>query len=185
MVKKLKIAITSLVVIVFLIAGGCIAGTIIGNNYKNEPMATVTIESGVCDPSHTNEFIKKFDTLTTVFGRGDLVGTERTHTIENHLMDSNDYIRIIYTIQNESEERLSLNFNASLVEKDNYKLTYLTDNVEEGIANETEYDNPFSIDIEAKETRKVYMYIRLVTPGEEGSYDGQISLYITNAVRDV
>ena len=185
MVKKLKIAITSLVVIVLLIAGGCIAGTIIGNNYKNEPMATVKIQSGVCDPNHTDGFIREFEPLTTVFGRGDLVGTERTHTIEDHLMDANDYIKIVYTIQNESTERLSLNFNASLVEQDNYRLTYLTDSVENTIENEQEYENPFSVDIEANETRTVYLYIRLISPGETGSYNGEISLFITNAVRDV
>ena len=48
-----------------------------------------------------------------------------------------------------------------------------------------EYENPFSVDIEANETRTVYLYIRLISPGETGSYNGEISLFITNAVRDV
>ena len=186
MSKKLKISIISLVVLVVIILGGVIAGIIINDIYQREPMASVKIESGVYDAD--NLLVRSFDDYNVVFGRQDLGGGEdkgKTYSIYESSLDESEYIKVTYTITNDSSGLLSIRFDLAFEEGDNFLLTYSRDtDIAEG-GKEIEYTNSFSDDIEAGETIKIYFYVDIINVDQEGTYNATLNLTLTNNVREV
>lgn len=184
--KKLKISIISLVVFVLVVLGGVVAGILINDLYQREPMATVKIESGVYDAGHS--LVRSFEDYNAVFGRKDLGSGEdkgKTYTIRENALGESQYVKIKYTVTNDSQELLTIKFDLVSEEGDNFFLSYSRDNDISNGGQEIEYKNAFSDDVEAGETIVIYFYVDVIDVGIEGDYNATLNLTLTNNVREV
>lgn len=184
--KKLKISIISLVVFVLVVLGAVVAGILINDLYQREPMATVKIESGVYDADHS--LVRNFEDYNAVFGRKDLGNGEdkgKTYTIRENALEASQYVKIKYTVTNDSQELLTIKFDLVSEEGDNFFLSYSRDNDISNGGHEIEYKNAFSDDVEAGETIVIYFYVDVIDTGIEGDYNATLNLTLTNNVREV
>ena len=184
--KKLKISIISLVVFVLVVLGAVVAGILINDLYQREPMATVKIESGVYDADHS--LVRNFEDYNAVFGRKDLGNGEdkgKTYTIRENALEESQYVKIKYTVTNDSQELLTIKFDLVSEEGDNFFLSYSRDNDISNGGHEIEYKNAFSDDVEAGETIVIYFYVDVIDTSIEGDYNATLNLTLTNNVREV